>query len=275
MKPGILLACFLLTHCSSPNKQDSESSFLETKSNPETSPVNSEGSEQSAELSYHSTHYKGSKVHFVLFDQRAYYLDVADQESGPGSRWTNAQHVAQEYNGLAAINAGFFTPEGKPLGLVKDGGIKRGYLNRSSLGSGIYFYHPNNGGQIIRRAKLKNQDSQELLQAGPFLVENGKFIADLKKSKPRPRSFLAHDGKNHWLIGYAENLSMHDLATLLSSPKLTPLAIDTALNLDGGRSSQLYISSKITKSSAKQVSSFMPRKVRNFLILKKRPTGNP
>ena len=178
--------------------------------------------------------------------------------------------AAKANAGLAAINAGFFTPEGKPLGVCIDSGKKTGYYNKTSLGSGAYVFNAAKQLQIIRRAKINQQlKASELLQAGPFLVENGKAISSLKASESRPRSFIAWDGKTGWLIGHVESITMKDLATMLQSVKLGGFKIQSALNLDGGRSCQFFVSAEVNGSD-KQVSAFMNRKVRNFLVLKKR-----
>ena len=77
-------------------------------------------------------------MHLVAYDDRDMTLRVADQPNGPGSRWITARDAAATYGGVAAINGGFFTPEGKPLGLLIETGTRRGHLNKSSLGTGIY-----------------------------------------------------------------------------------------------------------------------------------------
>ncbi len=64
----------------------------------------------------------GIAIEAVRFDARTHRLRVADQPAGPASRWATAREAGLALGGLAAINGGFFTPEGTPLGrLVSDG----------------------------------------------------------------------------------------------------------------------------------------------------------
>ena len=75
----------------------------------------------------------------VAFDSRDHRLIVADQASGPGSRFADSAAAARAAGGIAAVNAGFFTPEGDPLGLVVSAGKISGSWNTaSSLGSGAW-----------------------------------------------------------------------------------------------------------------------------------------
>lgn len=218
----------------------------------------------------HQLTHNNIKFHLVTFDMRNQHIDIADQVDGPGSQWSTASAAAKENNGIAAINAGFFTPEGKPLGIVISNGTKRGSYNRSSLGSGL-FYNTPDGAKISRRsawAKLARNPPEHLLQSGPMLLENSKPISGLSSKNPRPRSFIATDGKNHWCIGHADSCTLSQLSEALGSLEINQFKATTALNLDGGRSSDLWISELITGGS-KNIRPFWNKPVRNFLILKK------
>ena len=89
-------------------------------------------------LAYHSASSQGITISAVYFDDRKFQLTVADQADGCGSQWLDAKSAALSCDGYAAINGGFFTPEGNPLGILIASGIKRGSLNKSSLGAGIF-----------------------------------------------------------------------------------------------------------------------------------------
>ncbi|MEY4570776.1 MAG: hypothetical protein RLZZ398_2215, partial [Verrucomicrobiota bacterium] len=45
----------------------------------------------------------------VAFDSREHRLVVADQASGPGSKFADSAAAARAAGGIAAVNAGFFT----------------------------------------------------------------------------------------------------------------------------------------------------------------------
>ncbi|MBT8044679.1 MAG: phosphodiester glycosidase family protein, partial [Verrucomicrobiae bacterium] len=157
------------------------------------------GSQKIIPLAYHRTTRGGVTLSLVTFDDREHQLRVADQPKGPGTRWNDARSAAKTYSGLAAINGGFFTPEGKPLGLLTETGTRRGYLNNSSLGAGL-FVSAKSGSAIIRGQRYGSSSlaakAYNLLQAGPMLVEGGKPISGLSKASRRPRSFITWDGKN-------------------------------------------------------------------------------
>ena len=69
------------------------------------------------------------------------------------------------------------------------------------------------------------------------------------------------------MIGHVEKISMPDLVKALSELKVPDFKVHTALNLDGGRSCQLFIDSSIAGTD-QQVTTFMNRQVRNFLVVK-------
>jgi uncharacterized protein YigE (DUF2233 family) len=217
----------------------------------------------------HQISHQGILFNLVTFDTRNYHLIVADQPNGPGSEWADAATAAKAHDGLAAINAGFFTPEGKPLGIVISNGKKDGSFNRSSLGSGL-FYHTSTSANISRSSAwstLSKNPPSHLLQSGPMLLEISKPVTGLSTKNPRPRSFIATDGNNHWCIGHADSSSLSQLSEALASLKIPGIKVSTALNLDGGRSSDLWVSS-IVIGGSKQIRPFWNNPVRNFLILK-------
>ena len=207
----------------------------------------------------------------VAFDSRSHALCPVDQSKGPGSEYFGARDCATKQHALLAINAGFFTPEGNPLGLVISHGKRSGSWNSSSsLGTGIYRIDSSGIASISRRTQPSAvSNSRELLQAGPLLIENHKPIAGLDPSKVAMRSILLHDGGNRWWIGTTSPCSLAELSQALSTQCPVSWRISHALNLDGGRSTDLFVSSEISGGTLES-KSLMNRQVRNFLILKPR-----
>lgn len=220
-------------------------------------------------LTYHHTSRHGVTLSMVSFDDRVHQLRVADQQEGPGTRWTTSQQAAATYRGLAAINGGFFTPEGKPLGLLIETGTKRGYVNKSSLGAGM-FVSSKTGTAIIRRERYATSSQAanafNLLQTGPMLAEKGRAITGLSKTSSRPRSFLAWDGHNHWAMGYAGPCTLDALSRALAGASPAGFKIKIAVNLDGGRSSDLWVGPHV-KNGGKTHRSLINKAVRNYLVL--------
>lgn len=198
---------------------------------------------------------------------------MVDQAAGPGSQFPDATAAARSQNALAAINGGFFTPEGKPLGLVVSRGRAIGYWNTaSSLGSGVWHESTTGHTAIHRRQKLGKSAtlaSHEALQAGPVLIENSKAISGLSDRKSAARTLLLWDGNTRWWMGRSSSCTLAALASTLSRQSPAGWPVQTALNLDGGRSSELWISSRVPGGPI-STRPLWNRPVRNFLVLKPR-----
>ena len=209
----------------------------------------------------------GIPITAVTFDSRSHRLTIADQPGGPGSRWADAEAAAKDLGGIAAVNGGFFTPEGKPLGLLVKGGKRISPPNNSSsLGAGIYAEE--NPPVLLRRER--GSDVNEILQSGPFLVENGRGISGLSTESSTARTILGWDDRHGWFIARTGACSLAGLAKALAGADFNGVKVRTALNLDGGRSSDLWVSSKVSGGPLSQ-RPFWNKPVRNFLVLIPRP----
>lgn len=205
----------------------------------------------------------GTPITAVTFDSRSHRLVVADQPGGPGSQWPDAQSAAASRRGIAAVNGGFFTPEGGPLGLVIAGGKRAGSMNRaSSLGAGLFV--DDGSPALVRRES--GGTGGELLQSGPFLVEGGRAIPGLSPESSTARTFLGWDGANGWFIARSGPCSLADLAKALDGAKIGGISCHVVLNLDGGRSSDLWAGSSLVGGPISQ-RPFWNKPVRNFLVL--------
>lgn len=219
---------------------------------------------------------RGISFEGVVFDSRSHRLVVVDQPGGPGSRHGNAAAAAAAVGGIAAVNAGFFTPGGDPVGLVVSGGRVSGAWNGgSSIGSGVWHATPTGGARIVRREALGADAARrmpELIQSGPMLVTSGRAVPGLHGGDPRPRTMIAWDGKDRWWIGVATPCVMPDLAMALQEGAGPGFAVRTAMNLDGGRSSELWVSGNLSGGPVIRRSPWN-RAVRNHLVLvgRKRP----
>jgi hypothetical protein len=201
----------------------------------------------------------------VSFDSRLNRLVVADQPAGPNSKWRDGAAAAKAVGGIAAINGGFFTPEGEPLGLAIASGAASGTWNRASaLGSGIW-----HDGRISRREAIGQtaaRSGRELLQSGPMLVENGTPVSKLNAGKLAVRSVILWDGGTRWWIGVTTPCTLSALAAALAERGPDDWTVACALNLDGGRSSEVWISPDVRGGPHHRRPSWN-RPVRNFLVL--------
>lgn len=205
----------------------------------------------------------------AAFDSRTHRLTIVDQSGGPGSRFADSASAARSVGGLAAVNAGFFTPEGAPLGLVVSSGKVSGSWNGSSLGSGAWHENASGSVGISRREKLGRFGAvsmRECLQAGPMLVENGRPVGGLDAEKASIRMMILWDGGTRWWIGRASTSSLAELGRALSSAQPAGWPVRHALNLDGGRSSDLWISEAVSSGPVVRRAPWN-RPVRNFLVL--------
>ena len=214
-------------------------------------------------LKVSSTSLNGTTFTAVTFDRRDYFLKVIDQKEGPGTEFTRAEFAGR--GSLAAINGGFFNPDGSPLGLVITDGQSRGAFNASSfLGTGII-----DGENTTLSDRKSYQESSELLQSGPRLVWDQESLTGLSKSKERPRSFVIWDGHNHFGIGHADRATLQGLANNLQAQPFEGFHIKYAINLDGGTSCDLWVSKQIPSGGFTK-SSLFRKKARNYLALRKR-----
>ncbi len=212
----------------------------------------------------------------ISFDARTHRLSVLDQRNGPGSLHPDAASAAGSLKGIAAINAGYFTPEGKPLGLVVGGGhISGAWNSSSSLGSGIWHLDASGKSSITRRDTLgaaRARSMKDLIQAGPMLVHEGRGVAGLEATKPAIRSLILWDGGTRWWIGRTSSCTLAGLGRTLADSSPAGWPVRHALNLDGGRSSDLWISGAVPGGPLVRRPAWN-RPVRNFLILLPRTDG--
>jgi hypothetical protein len=208
----------------------------------------------------------------VAFDSRSHSLKVIDQAEGPGSVFADAASAARHNMGLAAVNGGFFTPEGEPLGRVIASGNRAGSWNSaSSLGSGLWHADVAGRSAISRReiiGRSAGDSMHELLQAGPMLVENGRAVGGLEADKTSARTMILWDGGSRWWIGRSSPASLAQVAAALSMEGMAGWKVRHALNLDGGRSSELWVSPEVSGGPLARRPPWN-RPVRNFLVLVK------
>jgi len=144
----------------------------------------------------------------------------------------------------ACINSNFFDEQGKPLGLI----ISRGILhqkphNGGGTLTGIFFVTPD-GAHITHRSSFTPEGVIEAAQAGPRLISEGAPVVGLKNASSPSNLSIACIDKEKRLLLVRVTLavfggSLKQIQDMLLRPEI---ACVEALNLDGGGSSQLYVS---------------------------------
>jgi uncharacterized protein YigE (DUF2233 family) len=177
-------------------------------------------------------------VTIVRFDVRHTRLSVAYQPMNP---LTMSQWMKKE-QATAIINGGYFDEQNNAEGLVVSNGQASG-TSYSGFGGMLSV---NSQGQISLRSLSEDpydpgsEQLEQATQSSPVLMLHGKrtqFNADAASSR---RSVVAMDKQGRLLFITSPGMafSLDELADLLAS---SDLSIDTALNLDGGASTGLYV----------------------------------
>jgi hypothetical protein len=221
-------------------------------------------------LQTHRLRTGGVTLTILTFDASTHHLAVVDNEGGPGTGATSSQAAARSNHAIAGINGGFFTPEGKALGLVIEDRSEFGALNSSSLGAGLYVHDPRAGAtRLVRRGAWSRSGTEtHLLQSGPLLVENHALVPGLSNTRPRPRSFLLWDGHQGWAMGHASSITLAALGVTLASQPVPAFTIKSALNLDGGTSSDLWVAATV-KGGPASTRRLWSKPARNYLVLQR------
>jgi|SRR5437660_3022640 len=179
-------------------------------------------------------------VSIVRIDLHRAHLKVAYQQDQPllMSEWM------KQTNALAVINGGYFDTHNRPTGLLISDGQTYG---TSYSGFGGMLAVDNQGNVTLRSLSQQpydpdNEQFRQATQSAPMLMLNGKrtqFDANAASSR---RSVVAIDKQGRLLLIVSPNqaFSLDELADLLAS---SDLSLQTALNLDGGASTGLYMHS--------------------------------
>lgn len=179
----------------------------------------------------------------VRFDPQAYRISVKYDIPNRGyvSEWAAALKP------LAVINGGYFDAEGKPTALVIFDGIARGESYDGFGGMVVV----NEQGQFELRSLRQqpfdpNEPIKQAMQSAPMLIQPGGTISDFEADDDRSRrSVIARDRDGRILL-IAVNAAVFTLRDLAQALDDSDLAIDAALNLDGGRSTGLFVQTEST-----------------------------
>lgn len=177
-------------------------------------------------------------VTVVRFDPAAYRVSVKYDPFRPGSMrdWNTALEP------LAMINGGYFDENLRATGLVIFDGVRRG---ESYQGFGGMVVINANGQFELRSLRQQpydpNEQLQQAMQSAPMLIQPGGEVSQLEADNDRSRrSVIARDRQGRVLL-IAIDLPVLTLPELAQALKHSDLDLDAALNLDGGRSTGLYL----------------------------------
>ena len=187
---------------------------------------------------WQGTHKNEDIVTIARFDLHHIHLSVGYQPNQP----LPLRNWMQQTNALAVINGGFFDAQKQAVALLVSNGQTYG---TSYSGFGGMLSVDNQGNVLLRslRDQPYDPDTEQLeqaTQASPMLMiasQRTHFQAD---ASARRWSVVAMDkqGRLLFIVSPSMTFSLDELADLLAS---SDLSLYTAMNLDGGSSTGLYM----------------------------------
>ena len=177
-------------------------------------------------------------IHLLRFDPTRMELQVAtakDLNRSLGS----ARDFRQAGDAIAAINAGFFDPQYRPLGLLVSQGKVISRLRK--VDHGIFYIAEGRPGLSHARHWSPPTKLNFAVECGPRLVVDGRPLT-FKPSLHR-RTAIGHDRKGLVTIVVTSGvIGLDDLtAFMVRDGPSGGLALQGALNLDGGSSTMLEL----------------------------------
>lgn len=148
------------------------------------------------------------------------------------------RNLVEKSGAVLGVNANFFDPAGKPLGLIiSDGKIVNPKKDISWWG---VFSMEKGRPHIVHSSDWKKNSADMAVQAGPRLVVAGRVPALKDESSQKTALGINRKGDIILVVTYYP-LSIKELAKLMALPESKGgLDCVYALNLDGGSSTQLY-----------------------------------
>jgi len=207
------------------------------------------------------------RIDLVWFHADQHTFRVIDNGSPVEPRYAGLSAAMIENGALAGCNGGFFLENHQPSGLMIAGGASAGRFGQGALLSGVVLSSGRRNPYLLRRAEYDagKYKATDLIQAGPFLVDQGTTVRGLSPENSRRRTFVLHDGDRWFALGMSDAVTLAELGEILARADFSPARpIHRALNLDGGTSSGLYLN-RGTAGEPLHVEPF--KTVRNFLAI--------
>lgn len=158
-------------------------------------------------------------------------------------------HWQEKVQAPVVFNASYYSPQGKPVGLIVTDGRAVGPWHNPRM-RGMFVAEPKGMSPDLPRATildlvhsrvdLKNLPWTQGVQSFPLLLDYKGRIRVKETDKKAQRTVVAADRHGNILVfnTSSDYFSLYELARFL---KASAFEIDSALNLDGGSEAQLYI----------------------------------
>ena len=174
----------------------------------------------------------------LRLDPKAYHIRVAYDTAHPGrvSEWAAAVKP------VAVINGGYFDAEGKATALVMFDVIVRG---ASYEGFGGVVVVNEQGDFELRSLRQQpydpNEPLRQAMQSAPMLIQPGGTLSELDADEDRSRRTVIAGDRSGRILMIACDWATFTLAELATLLQESDLDLDAALNLDGGRSTGMFV----------------------------------
>ncbi|MFZ2088332.1 MAG: phosphodiester glycosidase family protein [Desulfobaccales bacterium] len=155
----------------------------------------------------------------------------------------------EEIKAPVVFNAGYFSPNYKPVGLIFSDGKPLGPPTNSRM-KGMFVAEPQGMSPDLPRATILDLQATRLefkkfpwqqgVQSFPLLLDYKGQIRVKESGKKSFRTVITADRNGNILVFNSEGsyFTLHKMAQFLNA---SSFCIDSALNLDGGTEAQLYI----------------------------------
>lgn len=177
---------------------------------------------------------------------RAHEVGLYIVDEGDGQpRYGSLEAAMKKERCLAGVNGGYFGADvaRTPIGLVRHAGVTISPFSAKGFTVAGVVYDTGETIRMERSSRLRAplESMREAIQGGPFLLEQGRAIQGLEKTKKASRTFIATDGSGRWCIAVTSPLTLHELAVWLAQKgSMGGFRVYSALNLDGGSSSAFW-----------------------------------
>jgi uncharacterized protein YigE (DUF2233 family) len=209
--------------------------------------------------------FSSRRIDLIWFNDEHFTFKVIDNGAGSSAAYSSLADAMKANNCIAGSNGGFFLKDFAPSGLMIANGKATGTFGTGGLLSGVLLSNGKRNSYLLRRAEYSasKHNPTDLVQTGPFLVDQGVTVKGLSPENARRRTFVLHNGHKMFALGLSDSFTLADLGEILGDPNFSPAEkIYRALNLDGGTSSGFYMD-RATNASPMVVEPF--KRVRNFI----------
>lgn len=178
-------------------------------------------------------------------------FQIIKASDGGNSPTATAREMVIRHHLLAAVNSSYFGTSNEILGYAeRHGEVLNGGVASGGLFSAFFFWDGVKAG-LRRRGESLDDLSRKipvLFQCGPRLVWDSRPVEGLHSGHKAARSCLALDKEGRVVLvalGGLSRVSLSELPSILSAPvERGGVGALRAINLDGGKSTQLFLLKK-------------------------------